>query len=75
MGAVRSGDWKLLEYYEDNRVELYNLKDDVGETTNLANQQVDVSSQLQKQLHGWRKEVSANEPSLNPNFKPRRGAK
>ena len=35
-GAVRAGDWKLIEFYEDMRVELYNLKDDLGDTHDLA---------------------------------------
>ena len=35
-GAVRAGDWKLIEFYEDMRVELYNLKDDLGEARDLA---------------------------------------
>ena len=38
-GAVRAGDWKLIEFYEDMRVELYNLKDDIGETRDLAQDQ------------------------------------
>ena len=35
-GAVREGDWKLIEFYEDGRLELYNLKSDLGEKKNLA---------------------------------------
>ena len=34
--VIRDGDWKYLRFYEDGREELYNLKDDIGETNNLA---------------------------------------
>src|SRR5205823_4668383 len=35
-GAIRSGDWKLIEFFEDDRLELYNLREDIGESRNLA---------------------------------------
>lgn len=71
VSAVRAGDWKLLEYFEDNHVELYNLKDDLGETTDLAKERPDKADQLRTLLHQWRKEVGAALPSANPNYKPK----
>ncbi len=72
VSAMRAGDWKLLEYYEDNRVELFNLKEDLGETKDLANQHPQRAAQLRKQLQHWRDEVGAREPRPNPLFKPRK---
>ena len=71
VSAVRSGDWKLLEYYEDNHIELYNLKEDISEATDLSAQQPNMAAQLRKKLHQWRADVDANEPTINPNFTPR----
>lgn len=72
VSAVRSRDWKLLEYYEDNRVELFNLKQDLGETNNLANQYPERTAQLREQLRLWRDQVGAHEPTPNPAFRPRK---
>ena len=67
VSAMRKGDWKLLEYYEDSRVELYNLKKDIGEVTNLASAMPDIAAQLRSQLHDWRAKVGALDPEPNPN--------
>jgi arylsulfatase A-like enzyme len=69
VSAIRYGDWKLLEYLEDCRRELYNLKDDPGEQTDLAHRMPDKAASLLKQLHDWRTEVKAAIPTPNPNFK------
>jgi len=69
--AVRAGDWKLLEMFEGQRLELYNLRDDPGETKNLASQMPDKAKELHEQLLNWQKTLSAptpNEP--NPNYDP-----
>jgi arylsulfatase A-like enzyme len=68
VSAVRAGDWKLLEYYEDQQVELYHLKDDLGETTNLASQQPEKAEQLRRRLQRWREQVGAELPTPNPSF-------
>jgi arylsulfatase A-like enzyme len=68
VGVVRAGDWKLLEFFEDNRVELYNLREDVSEKTNLARKLPDKATQLQASLHKWRKEIGAPMPAVH---KPR----
>ncbi len=74
-GAVRNGDWKLIEYFEDGRLELYNLNDDQSETKNLAAAMPEKAAQLLNQLRGWRKEVGAQMPTPNPNYDPTRATK
>ena len=68
VSAIRSGDWKLLEYYEDGQIELYNLSDDLGEVVNLSDQRPDIVEQLTSALQSWRDEVDAQIPEPNPNF-------
>ena len=67
--AVRLDDWKLIEFFEDNHVELYNLKDDIGEKVNLAVRNREKSDQLKKILHQWQKDNGARFPLPNPIFK------
>jgi arylsulfatase A-like enzyme len=69
VSAVRARDWKLLEYYEDQHVELFNLKDDPGEKTDLAAKEPAKAAELRKQLHDWRKSVGAVDPKVNPDYK------
>ena len=69
VSAVREGDWKLLEYLEDGRTELYNLRDDLSEKTDLATQMPDKTATLLKQLRLWRTQVGAAMPAANPTFK------
>ncbi|MFP6601715.1 MAG: sulfatase, partial [Pirellulaceae bacterium] len=70
--AVRAGDWKLIEFFEDTRVELYNLKTDIGETRDLAKEQPERAQQLRAQLQRWRRDVGAQLPTPNPNYDPQR---
>jgi arylsulfatase A-like enzyme len=68
--TIQSGDWKLMEFLEDKRIELYNLKDDIGETHNLAEKAPEKAAELLKMLHDWRKEIKAPMPTPNqPNSK------
>jgi arylsulfatase A len=69
-GAIRKGDFKLIEFFDDMRVELYNLKDDIGEQHNLAVQMPEKVEQLRNRLHAWRQEVGAQMPTRNPNYDP-----
>jgi len=71
-GAVRSGDWKLIEFYEDGKLELYNLADDLGEENNLAEAMPDKARELQARLAAWRNKVDAQMPEANPDFDPKR---
>ena len=61
--AVRNGDWKLIHYYEDDRRELYNLRDDPGEQHDLANEESATSARLYWELAEWRTSIGANEPT------------
>lgn len=63
VGAIRGRDWKLLEYFEDDRVELYHLKDDLGEKHDLAASEPARVRQLRDALHTWRAETSAQMPT------------
>ena len=66
-GAVRKGDWKLLEFFEDGRLELYNLKTDIGETKNLLNENPEKAQELYALMKNWRQELQAPVPiELNP---------
>src|SRR5690606_6081552 len=64
-GAIRSGDWKLIEFYEDMRVELYNLADDLGEKNDLAASNPAKAAALRQKLHAWRASVAAQMPTPN----------
>jgi arylsulfatase A-like enzyme len=69
-GAIRQGDFKLIEFFEDNRAELYNLKDDIGEKNDLAQTRPALANELRKKLAAWRTAVNAQMPSPNPAFSP-----
>jgi arylsulfatase A-like enzyme len=70
-GAIRKGDWKLIEFFEDGRLELYNLKDDIGETNNLASAMPEKAKELHAALVRWRRDVNAPVPTTpNPEFDP-----
>ncbi|MEM9479323.1 MAG: sulfatase [Verrucomicrobiota bacterium] len=58
-GAVRMGNWKLVERYEDGRVHLFNLKNDIGERQDIAEKYPDRVASMRSRLHGWYKEVDA----------------
>jgi arylsulfatase A-like enzyme len=64
VSVVRTGDYKLLEFLEDGRVELYNLNDDLGERHNLAAKMPERVERLRRQLAHWRKETHAAPPRM-----------
>jgi len=70
--AIRAGDFKLLEYFENNSVQLFNLREDVSEQRDLASSQPGKVEQLRSRLHAWRKEVGAQMPTPNPDYDPSR---
>lgn len=66
--AVRMGDWKLIENFETNTFELYNLRDDISETKNMLNERPDLVSELKNKLNDWRANVNAQYASPNIRF-------
>ena len=58
-GAIRKGDWKLIEYFDAGTVELYNLAEDIGEKTDLAAKEPAKVAELHRLLAVWRKDVKA----------------
>lgn len=69
VSVVRQGDWKLHHFYEDDAYELYNLREDIGETTNLFAEMPEKAGHLQKVLKDWIVETRADVPRLpNPEF-------
>lgn len=70
-GVIRQGDWKLIEYFEDGALELYNLKSDSSEKKNLADIETTKRDTLLAQLRKWREEVEAPVPTkANPKYQP-----
>jgi arylsulfatase A-like enzyme len=67
--AIRDDEWKLIVWYEDNRKELYNLKDDIGEHNNIIDKNPEIANKLYSKLQTWLKEVNAKMPSPNPEVK------
>lgn len=67
--VIRLGDWKLHQYFEDNGIELYNLRDDIGETKDLSKSEPKKVDELLTRLIEWRKQTNAPIPSTpNPKF-------
>jgi arylsulfatase A-like enzyme len=62
VSTIRAGDWKLLEFFEDNRLELYNLKTDLSEKTNLAERESAKREELHAKLKDWRAAINAPIP-------------
>jgi arylsulfatase A-like enzyme len=72
-GAIRVGDLKLIEWYEDMRVELFNLKNDLEEKRDLSKTQPEEARALQQQLHDWRTSLHAAMPTPNADWVPGAG--
>ena len=68
--AIRSGNYKLIEYFEDGHLELYDLENDIGETENIIQSKPEIADSLFEKLKKWRLEVDARYPSENPVYKP-----
>ncbi len=77
-GAICKGDYKLIEWFEesltgqDHAVELFDIKNDVGETTDLSEEMPDKKDELLSALHQWQKEVGATMMTINPNVNPQK---
>ncbi len=69
--AMRSGNWKLIQYFENNEFELYNLDKDLTEKNNLANKNLKKLAELKAKLAAWQKQTGAAIPTeLNPEYDP-----
>jgi arylsulfatase A-like enzyme len=74
-GAIRAGEWKLIEFYENGRRELFNLKRDISESRNRAAERPELVKELAAKLAAWRKRVGAKMPTPNPDYRPNPQAK
>jgi len=66
--AVRSGDYKLIEFFEDGRLELYDLEEDISESRNLASELPEVRERLFELLSDWKNKKGARIPAPNPDY-------
>jgi arylsulfatase A-like enzyme len=64
--AIRDGNYKLIEYFEDGHLELYDIENDIGETNNLIDIHPEIAKSMHEKLEQWRKDVDAKYPSPNP---------
>jgi arylsulfatase A len=69
-GAIRAGDYKLLEYFENNTVQLFNLKEDIGEQHDLSGSAPEKVNELRTMLHKWREDINAQMMPPNPDYVP-----
>jgi arylsulfatase A-like enzyme len=68
-GAVRAGTWKLIEHYEDGRLEIFDLAKDPGEADDRAAAEPARAAELRRRLEAWRQSVGAKMPTPNPDYK------
>ncbi|MBL4574786.1 MAG: sulfatase [Opitutaceae bacterium] len=68
--SIRDGDWKLIHFFEDDRLELYHLANDLSETTNLAETEPKKTKELKQKLDDWKISVGALIPKKNVNYIP-----
>lgn len=69
-GAIRDGDYKLIEYYDSGRRELFNLAADVRESQNLIEREPQAAASLAAKLTRWLQQVDAQMPTPNPDYVP-----
>ena len=67
--SIRDGDWKLIKFYDQEKVELYNLKKDPSEKKDLAKKNSAKAKELESKLIAWQKQMNAKLPKPNPNYK------
>lgn len=72
--AIRVGDWKLIEFFEEGTLQLFNLREDLGEQKNLVNAEPDRAKELKAALAQWREHVGARMPVVNPDYDPDRAS-
>ena len=67
--SIRNGDWKLIKFYDYEKVELYNLKNDPSESKDLSGQNPKIAKDLESKLVAWQKSMKAKLPRPNPDYK------
>ncbi|MFI3286807.1 MAG: sulfatase [Rikenellaceae bacterium] len=72
VGAIRKGNYKLIENFMDGSIELYDVVNDISEVVDLSKTKSDVAADLLNDLRQWRKDINAGMPTLNPDFDPLR---
>ncbi len=72
MGAIRKGDYKLIEKFDDGTIEMYDVVNDKGEVVDLSTAKPELAAELLGELRQWREEIGAGMPTPNPNFDPLR---
>ena len=68
--SIRAGDYKLIEFFEEGRFELYNLRQDIGEEHDLVGELPKLTDDLAGKLAAWRRRVEAKIPQPNPEYVP-----
>lgn len=68
--SIRMGDYKLIEFFEDGHLELYNLREDIGEENDLVDEKPHLVQSMQQKLAAWREEMEAKMPQPNPDYEP-----
>jgi arylsulfatase A-like enzyme len=69
--VILKGNFKLIEWFEDNRVEMFDLATDPGEMTNLSDSHPEKLAELHGQLKEWREQIGAPIPTkMNPDYEP-----
>lgn len=72
---IREGDWKLIQFFEDDSVKLFNLKNDIGEKSDLSTSEPDRAAAMLAKLKAWQEKTKAPIPSeLNPDFGKQKAA-
>lgn len=73
--AVRSGDWRLIDFHDDTPDALYDLRSDIGETRNVISEHRDVAKRLRHDLNDWRQSLGAQMPTKNQGYDPNKAGK
>ena len=74
--AIRRGNYKLLYFYEDKSIKLFDLANDIGESKDLSKTQPEIADRLLKELKAWTTATNAPTPTqLNPEFNPKGNTK
>jgi arylsulfatase A-like enzyme len=68
--VIRKGEWKLIETFDPEGIELYHLATDLGETNNLAAKETAKTAELRRELDAWRLAVGAEKMLPNPDYDP-----